>query len=51
MNRQIAKGKIQMFNRHEMVELVTIDGKARGIIARNLETGKLERPRPRGGNS
>ena len=43
MNRQIAKGKIQMFNRHEMVELVTIDGKARGIIARNLETGKLER--------
>ena len=31
-----------MFNRHEMVELVTIDGKA-GIIARNLETGKLER--------
>ncbi len=43
MNRQIAKGKIQMYNRHEMVELVTIDGKARGIIARNLETGKLER--------
>ena len=43
MNRQIAKGKIQMYNRHEMVELVTIDGKARGIIARNLETGELER--------
>ena len=43
MNRQIAKGKIEMYNRHEMVELVTIDGKARGIIARNLETGKLER--------
>ncbi|MAO71602.1 MAG: succinate dehydrogenase flavoprotein subunit [Flavobacteriales bacterium] len=43
MNRQIAKGKIQMYNRHEMVELVTINGKARGIIARNLETGKLER--------
>ena len=43
MNRQIAKGKIQMFNRHEMVELVTIGGKARGIIARNLETGELER--------
>ena len=32
-----------MYNRHEMVELVTINGKARGIIARNLETGKLER--------
>tara|TARA_E500000331_G_scaffold358490_1_gene425804 strand:+ start:4942 stop:6957 length:2016 start_codon:yes stop_codon:yes gene_type:complete len=43
MNRQIAKGKIEMYNRHEMVELVTIDGKARGIIARNLESGELER--------
>ena len=43
MNRQIAKGKITMYNRHEMVELVKIDGKARGIIARNLVTGKLER--------
>ena len=43
MNRQIAKGKIRMFNRHEMVDLVVIDGKARGIIARNLETGTLER--------
>ena len=32
-----------MFNRHEMVDLVVIDGKARGIIARNLETGTLER--------
>jgi succinate dehydrogenase / fumarate reductase flavoprotein subunit len=43
MNRQIAKGKIQMFNRHEMVDLVKVDGKARGIIARNLITGELER--------
>ena len=43
MNRQIGKGKIKMFNRHEMVELVKVDGKARGIIARNLETGVLER--------
>ncbi|MBT7896430.1 MAG: succinate dehydrogenase (quinone) flavoprotein subunit, partial [Flavobacteriales bacterium] len=43
MNRQIAKGKISMYNRHEMVELVKIDGKARGIIARNLITGELER--------
>ena len=43
MNRQIAKGKIKSFNRHEMVELVKVDGKARGIIARNLETGELER--------
>ena len=43
MNRQIAKGKISMYNRHEMVELVKVDGKARGIIARNLITGELER--------
>ena len=43
LNRQIAKGKVTMFNRHEMVELVKVDGKARGIIARNLETGELER--------
>ena len=43
MNRQIGKGKIQMHSRHEMLELVKINGKARGIIARNLITGKLER--------
>ncbi len=43
MNRQIGKGKIKMYNRHEMVELVKVEGKARGIIARNLETGELER--------
>jgi succinate dehydrogenase / fumarate reductase, flavoprotein subunit len=43
MNRQIARGKIQMFNRHEMLDVVKIDGKARGIIARDLVTGKIER--------
>ncbi len=43
MNRQIARGKIEMFNRHEMLDVVLIDGKARGIIARNLITGKIER--------
>lgn len=43
MNRQIGKGKIKMYNRHEMLELVIVGGKARGIIARNLVTGKLER--------
>jgi succinate dehydrogenase / fumarate reductase flavoprotein subunit len=43
MNRQIARGKIEMFSRHEMMDLVKIDGKARGIIARNHVTGKLER--------
>jgi succinate dehydrogenase / fumarate reductase flavoprotein subunit len=43
MNRQIARGKIQMFNRHEMLDLVIVDGKARGIIARNMVTGEIER--------
>jgi succinate dehydrogenase / fumarate reductase flavoprotein subunit len=43
MNRQIARGKIEMFNRHEMMDIVLIDGKARGIIARNLVNGELER--------
>ena len=43
MNRQIARGKIEMFSRHEMMDLVKVNGKARGIIARNHITGKLER--------
>ena len=43
MNRQINRGKIQAFNRHEMLDIVKVDGKARGIIARNLVTGELER--------
>ncbi|MEL6916089.1 MAG: fumarate reductase/succinate dehydrogenase flavoprotein subunit [Bacteroidota bacterium] len=43
MNRQINRGKIQPFNRHEMLDLVLVDGKARGIIARNLVTGEIER--------
>jgi succinate dehydrogenase / fumarate reductase, flavoprotein subunit len=43
MSRQIGKGNIQMYNRHEMMELVIVNGKARGIIARNLVTGELER--------
>lgn len=43
MSRQIGKGKIKMYNRHEMLDLVKIDGKARGIIARNLVTGEIER--------
>ncbi|MEN8786314.1 MAG: fumarate reductase/succinate dehydrogenase flavoprotein subunit [Flavobacteriales bacterium] len=43
MNRQIARGKIEMYNRHEMLDVVKVDGKARGIIARNLVTGELER--------
>ena len=43
MNRQIGKGKIKMFNRHEMLDIVVVDGKARGIIARNLVNGSIER--------
>ncbi len=43
MNRQIARGKIEMHNRHEMLDVVKVDGKARGIIARNLITGEIER--------
>ena len=43
MNRQIGRGKIKMYNGHEMMDLVLVDGKARGIIARNLVNGKLER--------
>ncbi len=43
LSRQIGLGHVEMFNRHEMLELVVIDGKARGIIVRNLLTGALER--------
>jgi succinate dehydrogenase / fumarate reductase flavoprotein subunit len=43
MNRQIARGKIEMYNRHEMLDIVIVDGKARGIIARNSITGEIER--------
>jgi succinate dehydrogenase / fumarate reductase flavoprotein subunit len=43
LNRQIAKKSIQSYPRHEMLDLVIIDGEARGIIARNLETGAIER--------
>jgi succinate dehydrogenase / fumarate reductase flavoprotein subunit len=43
MNRQIARGKIEMFNRHEMLDVVKVNGKARGIITRNLITGEIER--------
>ncbi|MGA1364358.1 MAG: fumarate reductase/succinate dehydrogenase flavoprotein subunit, partial [Schleiferiaceae bacterium] len=43
LERQVAKGRVKMYARHEMVDLVVVDGKARGIIARNLVTGELER--------
>ena len=43
LSRQIAKGRVKMYARHEMVDLVLVDGKARGIIARDLVSGELER--------
>ena len=43
LERQVALGNVKMYTRHEMLDIVTIDGKARGIICRNLVTGSLER--------
>ena len=43
LSRKISKGSVQMYNRHEMLDVVMIDGVARGIIARNLLTGQYER--------
>ncbi|MDQ3289683.1 MAG: FAD-binding protein, partial [Bacteroidota bacterium] len=43
LNRQIAAGKVKMYPRTEMLDLVVVDGKARGIITRHLITGKIER--------
>ncbi len=43
LERQVALGTVTMYSRHEMLDVVTVDGKARGIIARNLVTGELER--------
>src|SRR5881409_88188 len=43
LERQVALGNVKMYSRHEMLDVVIIDGKTRGIIARNLITGELER--------
>jgi succinate dehydrogenase / fumarate reductase, flavoprotein subunit len=43
LERQVSLGMVKMYNRHEMLDIVMIDGKARGIICRNLVTGELER--------
>lgn len=43
LERQVSLGNVTQYSRHEMLEVVIIDGKARGIIARNLITGELER--------
>lgn len=42
LNRQINTGKVEMFNRHEMLDVVTIDGHARGIVTRDMVTGAIE---------
>ncbi|HEY4108570.1 fumarate reductase/succinate dehydrogenase flavoprotein subunit [Puia sp.] len=43
LERQVALGNVEMYTRHEMLDIVVIDGKTRGIIARNLVSGELER--------
>ena len=43
LSRQVGKGSVKMYTRYEMLDVVIIDGRARGIIARNLVTGKIER--------
>ena len=42
LQRQVAAGTVEMFSRHEMVELVVVDGRARGIIARDMVSGEIE---------
>ncbi len=42
LNRQIANGKVKMYNRSELLDVVIVDGKARGIVVRDLITGKIE---------
>jgi succinate dehydrogenase / fumarate reductase flavoprotein subunit len=42
MERQVAAGTVEQFTRHEMLELIVVDGKARGIVARNMVTGAIE---------
>jgi len=42
LERQIALGRVKMYNRHEMLDVVVVDGRARGIVVRNLETGAIE---------
>ena len=43
LSRQISLGNVEMYNRHEVLDIVKIDGKARGVIVRNLITGKIEK--------
>lgn len=43
LSRQVSKGNVELYTRYEMLDVVLVDGRARGIIARNLVTGKIER--------
>lgn len=43
ISKEVAKGSVKLYSRHEMLDLVLVGGKARGIIARNLVTGEIER--------
>ncbi|MDR2413873.1 MAG: fumarate reductase/succinate dehydrogenase flavoprotein subunit [Odoribacteraceae bacterium] len=43
LNRQVKNGNVKVYSRHEVLDVVVIDGKARGVIARDLVTGKIER--------
>ncbi len=43
LSRQVGLGKVKLYTRHEMLDVVLVEGRARGIIARNLVTGKIER--------
>ncbi len=43
LSRQVALGTVKLYNRHEMLDTVVVDGKCRGVIVRNLLTGELER--------
>jgi succinate dehydrogenase / fumarate reductase flavoprotein subunit len=43
LSKMVAKGKVQMFTRRDMLDVVVVDGRARGIIVRDLVTGKIER--------
>jgi succinate dehydrogenase / fumarate reductase flavoprotein subunit len=43
LSRQVAKGTVKLYNRHEMLDVVVVDGKCRGVIVRNLITGEIER--------
>ncbi len=42
LNRQVYEGKVEMYSRHEMMDVVTIDGEAKGIVTRDLVSGEIE---------